>query len=81
MQIAEVISYSCERKLKVTHAADVVVLGGGPGGIGAAVMAARAGASVVQTPGINGLVVNGESRMKNVEETRALNVSTTKLFL
>ncbi|MFW6155056.1 MAG: FAD-dependent oxidoreductase [Planctomycetota bacterium] len=41
------IDYSIRRDLTVTHDADVLVLGGGPGGLGAAVMAARAGAKTV----------------------------------
>ena len=35
------------RETKVFHEADVVVVGGGPGGVGAAVCAARAGADTV----------------------------------
>ncbi len=41
------IDYSIRRQLPVTHEADVLVVGGGPGGLGAAVMAARAGARTV----------------------------------
>ena len=38
------VRYEISRDLPVVHEADVMVIGGGPGGIGAAVMAARAGA-------------------------------------
>lgn len=41
------MNYHIDGKLKVTHRPSVVVVGGGPGGLGAAVMAARAGADVV----------------------------------
>ncbi|OPZ27169.1 MAG: putative FAD-binding dehydrogenase [Lentisphaerae bacterium ADurb.BinA184] len=42
-----VMHYSLDRDLPVVAAADVVVIGGGPGGLGAAVMAARAGADTL----------------------------------
>lgn len=41
------LPYSVSQDIPVTHEADVVVIGGGPGGIGAAVMAARNGAKVL----------------------------------
>ena len=36
---------------------------------------------ITETQGVNGVVVNGESRMQNAQETLELKVSTTKLFL
>ncbi len=39
------LNYNCS--IPVTQNADVIVIGGGPGGLGAAVMAARAGADVM----------------------------------
>lgn len=41
------LKYQIARDLPVTHSVDVAVFGGGPGGLGAAVMAARAGARVL----------------------------------
>ncbi len=41
------IRYRNDRRIPLTHDADVAVIGGGPGGIGAAVMAARCGVSVL----------------------------------
>lgn len=41
------INYSINKDLEITHEADVIVIGGGPGGLGAAVMAARAGAKTL----------------------------------
>lgn len=41
------VAYNFERNIPLVAQADVIVVGGGPGGIGAAVMAARAGADVV----------------------------------
>jgi hypothetical protein len=43
----ENIEYSKNQKIPVTVKADVIVIGGGPGGLGAAVMAARSGADTV----------------------------------
>jgi hypothetical protein len=57
------LSYSIERDLSLTHDADVVVVGGGPGGLGAAVMAARAGARTVLIERygfLGGMAVSGE---------------------
>ncbi len=41
------ISYETKKSIPLLHEADVIVVGGGPGGLGAAVMAARAGARVL----------------------------------
>jgi hypothetical protein len=41
------VPYRLDRELTVVKEADVIVVGGGPGGLGAAVMAARAGARTV----------------------------------
>jgi len=41
------VAYECKQNLPLTHETEVIVLGGGPGGLGAAVMAARAGARVL----------------------------------
>lgn len=41
------VGYAIRKELPVTHEADVIVVGGGPGGLGAAVMAARTGAKVL----------------------------------
>jgi hypothetical protein len=41
------LPYSVSQDISVTHEADVVVIGGGPGGLGAAVMAARNGAKTL----------------------------------
>jgi hypothetical protein len=43
----ETLRYELSRDLPVCHEADVIVVGGGPGGIGAAVMAAREGAKTI----------------------------------
>jgi hypothetical protein len=55
--------YALDKDLLVTAAADVVVVGGGPGGLGAAVMAARAGAKVLLVErhgGLGGMASFGE---------------------
>lgn len=41
------ISYQVKKEIPVIAETDVLVIGGGPGGLGASVMAARAGASVI----------------------------------
>lgn len=41
------VSYKIQKEIPVIAEADVLVVGGGPGGLGAAVMAARTGATVI----------------------------------
>ncbi len=57
------IPYTVERQLQLAGEADVIVCGGGPGGIGAAVMAARSGARtlLVERYGqLGGMASHGE---------------------
>lgn len=57
------VQYSIDREIPVAREADVVVVGGGPGGIGAAVMAAREGAEtlLVERYGfLGGMAASGE---------------------
>jgi hypothetical protein len=59
----ETVRYEIARDLEVLHQADVIVAGGGPGGLGAAVMAARCGAKalLVERYGfLGGMAVSGE---------------------
>lgn len=41
------IAYTLQKELPLLHEAEIIVVGGGPGGLGAAVMAARAGADTL----------------------------------
>lgn len=41
------VSYQIQKEIPIIAEADVLVIGGGPGGLGASVMAARSGASVI----------------------------------
>jgi hypothetical protein len=59
----ETVRYEVARDLEVAHEADVIVVGGGPGGLGAAVMSARAGARtlLIERYGfLGGMAVSGE---------------------
>ncbi len=59
----ETICYTLDRKLPVVAQAEVVVIGGGPGGLGAAVMAARYGADtlLIERYGqLGGMAASGE---------------------
>lgn len=59
----ETVSYSVNRQLKVIKEADVIVVGGGPGGLGAAVTASRAGARTLlieQCGSLGGMAAMGE---------------------
>lgn len=57
------LSYSVNKPLPVVAESEVIVIGGGPGGLGAAVMAARAGATVslIERYGfLGGMAASGE---------------------
>jgi len=41
------VNYSLDKNLEVRHECDIIIAGGGPGGLGVAVMAARNGAKVI----------------------------------
>ena len=64
----ETMKYEVNREIPVTAETDVLVIGGGPGGIGAAVMAARQGVKTMLAerfgcPG--GMAVFGEVDSEN----------------
>jgi len=59
----ETIAYRLEQEIPVIRTVDVCVVGGGPGGLGAAVMAARQGAKtllVERFSGLGGMAWSGE---------------------
>lgn len=63
MTAARTVEYQLKQQPPLLHSADVIVVGGGPGGIGAAVMAARAGADtlLIERYGfLGGMAVSGE---------------------
>ena len=69
------VSYQIKKDIPVIAEADVLVIGGGPGGLGASVMAARAGAKVilVERYGVlGGMAAQGEVSpfMPNHVQTR-----------
>ncbi len=73
----ETVRYEIARDLEVLYEADVIVAGGGPGGLGAAVMAARCGAKtlLVERYGfLGGMAVSGEVHpfMSNHVDNRPL---------
>ncbi len=67
------------RKIKVWREADVVVVGGGPGGVGSAIAAARSGAKTVLIERYGHLGGMATGGLVNIIPTPAINPNTASI--